>query len=118
MRLPRSSFLRDYDNGAIESEPSTVPGWQLTLDQARTVITEFASRFPKDTLFGRERGEGLDAAIGAIYQGFAGQDIYPTVEEKAAHLLYFVVKNHPLTDGNKRSAAALFVTFLKTRYSF
>jgi prophage maintenance system killer protein len=55
---------------------------------------------------------GLSSLIGAIYQGFAGQDLYPTVEEKAANVLYLVVKDHPLSDGNKRSAAALFVTFL------
>lgn len=54
----------------------------------------------------------MDGIVGAIYQSFGGQDLYPSVEEKAANLLYFVVKDHPLADGNKRSAAALFVTFL------
>ncbi len=54
----------------------------------------------------------LAAVIGAIYQGLAGADLYPTAEEKAANLLYLIVKDHPLSDGNKRSAAALFVTFL------
>ena len=54
----------------------------------------------------------MDGTIAAIYQSFDGQDLYPTAEEKAAHLLYFVVKDHALADGNKRSAAALFVEFL------
>lgn len=71
-----------------------------------------AAEFPGDGLFGKERGDALDGVIGAIYQGFGGQDLYSTVEEKAANLLYLVVKDHPLSDGNKRSAAALFVTFL------
>ncbi|MBX3312495.1 MAG: virulence protein RhuM/Fic/DOC family protein [Microbacteriaceae bacterium] len=110
--LPAITLLRDYDEGSIQSDPNTPPTWLLTLKEAREVIADLRSKFPNDALFGKERSEGLDAAIGAIYQGFAGQDIYPTVEQKAAHLLYFVVKNHPLTDGNKRSAAALFVTFL------
>lgn len=71
-----------------------------------------AAEFPDDELFGKERGDGLDGVIGAIYQGFGGQDLYPAAEEKAANQLYLVVKDHPLSDGNKRSAAALFVTFL------
>ncbi|WP_206516279.1 Fic family protein [Brevibacterium linens] len=53
---------------------------------------------------GRERGDALGAVIGAIYQGFGDHELYPTVEEKAAHLLYFVVKDHPLSDGNKSAA--------------
>lgn len=63
-------------------------------------------------MLGNERGDALVGVVEAIYQSFGGQELYPTVEEKAAHLLYFVVKDHPLSDGNKRSAAALFVTFL------
>ncbi|GAA2830139.1 type II toxin-antitoxin system death-on-curing family toxin [Leucobacter komagatae] len=71
-----------------------------------------AAEFPADTLLGRERGDALEATVATIYQGFAGHELYPTVEEKAANLLYLVVKDHPLADGNKRSATALFVTFL------
>lgn len=84
----------------------------LTVDEARAVIADVAAEFPSDSLFGSERGSALAAVVGAIYQGFGGQDLYPTVEEKAANLLYLVVKDHPLSDGNKRSAAALFVVFL------
>ena len=68
--------------------------------------------FETDALFGNERGEALAGVIGTIYQGFEGQDLYPGAEQKAANLLYLVVKDHPLSDGNKRSGAALFVTFL------
>ena len=76
------------------------------------MIDELAAQFPENTLFGRERGEGLQGIVQVIYQGFAGQEIYPTAEEKAANLLYLIIKDHPLADGNKRSGAALFVTFL------
>ncbi|MEO6827442.1 MAG: RhuM family protein [Microbacteriaceae bacterium] len=110
--LPGLTLLRDYDEGGVESAPHGVPGWTLTSEDARAVIQHVAARFPADSLLGEERGGVLDGTIAAIYQGFAGEDLYPTIEEKAANLLYLVVKDHPLADGNKRSAAALFVTFL------
>jgi len=110
--LPGLTLLRDYDAGSIDTAPRAIPGWRLTLGEARSVISQVATEFPADRLFGRERGDALDGVIGAIYQGFGGQDLYPTVEEKAANLLYLAVKDHPLSDGNKRSGAALFVTFL------
>ncbi|PRI10041.1 RhuM family protein [Leucobacter massiliensis] len=110
--LPSLTLLRDYDEGSIDTAPCVVPGWTLTLDEARSVIAHVADEFPDDGLLGRERGDALGGVVGAIYQGFDGQDLYPTVEEKAANLLYLVVKDHPLSDGNKRSAAALFITFL------
>lgn len=110
--LPGLTLLRDYDEGQINATPSAAPGWTLTLAEARGVITRIGAEFPTDGLFGRERGDALVGIVATIYQGFAGQDLYPTVEEKAANLLYLVVKDHPLSDGNKRSAAALFVTFL------
>jgi prophage maintenance system killer protein len=63
-------------------------------------------------LFGREKDKGLASAIGAVYQTFEGRELYPSTEEKAAHLLYFIVKNHAFVDGNKRIGAFLFVWFL------
>ncbi|WP_417555899.1 RhuM family protein [Microbacterium sp.] len=110
--LPGLAILRDYDEGDLGEHPGRAPGWELTLDEARAVIAQVRAEFSADTLLGNERGDALAGVIGAIYQGFAGQDLYPTVEEKAANLLYLVVKDHPLSDGNKRSGAALFVTFL------
>lgn len=56
---------------------------------------------------------GVEGIVGNVMQAFGGQDVYPTVEEKAAHLLYFMVKNHPFTDGNKRSGAFAFIWFLR-----
>lgn len=110
--LPGLVLLHDYDQGSVATSPSYIPTWELTLAEARNVIATVAAEFPSDTLAGRERGDALEGIVAAVYQGFGGQDVYPTVEEKAAHLLYFVVKDHPLADGNKRSAAALFVSFL------
>lgn len=110
--VPGLALLRDYDEGRLEPSPESVPGWVLTLAEARAVIAATRVHFPGDALFGRERGGALAGVVGAVYQGFAGNELYPTVEEKAANLLYLVVKDHPLSDGNKRSGAALFVTFL------
>jgi prophage maintenance system killer protein len=110
--IPGLRLLREYDDGYIEVPEGAVPGWDLSLDEARSVVARVAAEFPDDTLVGLDPGNRLDSSIGAIYQGFGGHDVYPTVELKAANLLYLVIKDHPLTDGNKRSAAALFVTFL------
>lgn len=63
-------------------------------------------------MFGREKDDSFQSSIGAVYQTFDGKDLYPSVEEKAANLLYFVTKNHSFTDGNKRIAAFLFLYFL------
>ena len=63
-------------------------------------------------IFGKEKDGSFEGSIGNIYQSFAGQDLYPTLEEKAAHLLYFVTKNHSFLDGNKRIAATIFLYFL------
>jgi prophage maintenance system killer protein len=64
-------------------------------------------------IFGHERSDSLAGIFGAIRQTFGGQDLYPTIEEKAAHLLYFTVKDHPFTDGNKRIGSFLFLLFLQ-----
>lgn len=111
--LPSLRALSAYDNGAIAQVAGTRPTWQLTYTEARAVIDQVAAEFPADRLFGGERGEGLRGVVATIYQGFAGVELYPTVQSKAANLLYLVIKDHPLTDGNKRSAAALFVHFLE-----
>ena len=63
-------------------------------------------------LFGAEKDDSFKGSIGNIYQSFAGQDVYPSLEEKAANLLYFITKNHSFIDGNKRIAAAIFLFFL------
>lgn len=111
--LPSLQVLRDYDEGILTAPAQgSAPVWCLDISQARSIIADVRKEFPQDKLLGREREDSLEAIISAVYQSFGGNDLYPTVEEKAANLLYFVVKDHPLADGNKRSAAALFVYFL------
>lgn len=110
--LPGLRTLRDYDQGHIEPAPGTAPHWTLNYEEARAVVDQIAAEFPEDALFGGERGGAFRGVVETIYQGFGSQDLYPTVQEKAANLLYLVVKGHPFSDGNKRSAAALFVHFL------
>ncbi|MBU4263181.1 MAG: virulence RhuM family protein [Proteobacteria bacterium] len=90
----------------------------LEIDKARqavvTLKNELLIKGEATAIFGQERGHGLAGIIGAVQQSFGGRDLYPSVEEKAAHLLYFVIKDHPFTDGNKRIGSFLFLLFLKT----
>ena len=109
-------LLQRYDEGLL-TEPRAQAGGRLpTLEEARTALAslkaELIGREEASDLFARERGNGLDALLGNLDQTVFGEPAYPSVEAKAAHLLYFVVKNHPFADGNKRSAAYLFVDFL------
>ena len=112
--IPSLQTLRDYDEGTLSASESTgnAPVWQLTHADAQAIIAHARSEFPQDRLFGLENGDKLKSVVATIYQSFAGEDLYPTTEQKAANLLYLVVKDHPLVDGNKRSAAALFIEFL------
>ena len=75
---------------------------------------ELAAKSEATNLFGRERGDSLAAILGAIHQTFDGHDLYPGIEEKATHLLYFTIKDHPFTDGNKRIGSFLFLLYLHT----
>ena len=112
--IPSLQTLRDYDEGTLSDSESTgnAPVWQLTHADAQAIIARTRSEFPQDRLFGLENGDKLKSVVATIYQSFAGQDLYKTTEQKAANLLYLMVKDHPLVDGNKRSAAALFIEFL------
>lgn len=109
-------WLQRYDEGLL-SEPQGHPGGSLpSLQQAREQIAtlkhDLQRRGEASELFAQERNDGLAAILGNLEQSVFGEAAYPDVESKAAHLLYFVVKNHPFADGNKRSAALLFVDFL------
>ena len=112
--IPSLQTLRDYDEGTLAANDSTgnAPVWQLTHADAQAIIARARSEFSQDRLFGLENGDKLKSVVATIYQSFAGEDLYPTTEQKAANLLYLMVKDHPLVDGNKRSAAALFIEFL------
>ena len=105
------NLLDDYDHKAIARPQGTGDAYVLTYDECREVIANM--RFGSESsLFGVEKDDSFRASIGDIYAGFGGQEVYSTVEEKAANLLYFIVKNHSFLDGNKRIAAALFLYFL------
>ena len=106
--------LDDYDHQRVRlGDVSPGPVAALALDEARQVIVRMGERFGATGLFGREKDEGLEGSLSAVLQTFGGQEVYPSLEEKAAHLLYFLVKNHHFVDGNKRIAAALFLWFLQ-----
>lgn len=109
-------LLQRYDEGLLTDPPQQQGGTLPTPEQARAALTQLKSdlmsRGEATDLFARERGDGLDALLGNLDQSVFGEPAYPTIEAKAAHLLYFVIKNHPFADGNKRSGAFLFVDFL------
>lgn len=109
-------LLQRYDEGLL-TEPQAQPGGNLpSPEEARTALDslrdELIERGEATELFARDRGDGLASLLGNLDQTVFGEPAYPSVEAKAAHLLYFVVKNHPFSDGNKRSAAYLFVDFM------
>lgn len=109
-------WLQRYDEGLLTA-PAGSPGGVLpALDEARAAIArlkaDLMARGEASDLFGRERGDAFAAILGNLEQTVFGEPAYPTVETKAAHLLYFVIKNHPFSDGNKRTGAFLFVDFL------
>jgi prophage maintenance system killer protein len=109
-------LLQRYDEGLLTDPPQQSGGTLPTAPQARAALaqlkTDLMERGEATDLFAREHGDGLDALLGNLDQSVFGEPAYPTVEAKAAHLLYFVIKNHPFADGNKRSGAFLFVDFL------
>lgn len=109
-------WLQQYDEGLLNDLPGQDGGVLPTIDEARTALAglkaQLMARGEATDLFARERGDALQALLGNLAQTVFGESAYPSIESKAAHLLYFVVKNHPFTDGNKRSGAYLFVDFL------
>ncbi len=105
------STLDRYDHGTLALEKTSGPAtFVLDYDDAILVVRSMKAEF--GGLFGLEKDQGFKSALGAIYQTFDGKDVYPSIEEKAANLLYFIVKNHAFSDGNKRIAAAIFICFL------
>lgn len=104
-------LLDAYDHQNMTRPKGNSVTYELSYDECKKVIASM--RFGDESeLFGKEKDDSFKGSIGNIYQSFGGQDVYPTLEEKAAHLLYFVTKNHSFYDGNKRIAAAMFLYFL------
>jgi prophage maintenance system killer protein len=105
------TLLDRYDHGTLAIEEITRQALHvIEYDEAMGIVASMKGEF--DGLFGIEKDQGFRSALGTIYQTFGGEELYPSVEEKAANLLFFVVKNHAFTDGNKRIAAAIFIYFL------
>jgi len=107
-------ILDDFDHERLSIPRGTKKAlYQLTYEEARKIIETMKTQFKDSDLMGREKDQGFKSSISTIYQTFGGKDLYPTTQEKAANLLYFVAKNHSFVDGNKRIAAALFICFLQ-----
>jgi len=101
-------LLDEYDHQELQiKEITTQEKFKLTYEKARKELSILKDYYSSG-LFGLEKDQSFSGSIGAIYQSFDGKEVYPSIEEKAAHLLYFVVKNHSFVDGNKRIAASLF----------
>ncbi len=108
------SILDDFDHQRLAAPKGTKQTkYKLTYNEAKNIIDQMRLKFKDSAIVGQEKDKSFQGSVGAIYQTFDGKDVYPTVEEKAAHLLYFVTKNHSFVDGNKRIAAALFICFLQ-----
>ena len=105
--------LDDYDYQRLTiPESSTEEKFHATYEGAMKVLEELREKFGGNDLFANQKDDSFKSSIGQIYQTFGGQELYPTVEEKAAMLLYLITKNHSFSDGNKRIAATLFLWFM------
>ena len=106
-------LLDQYDYQKLEiPESKRKETFRLSYDEAKDLIKKVKSVYDTTELFGREKDKSFESSISTIYQTHDGQDLYPSLEEKAAHLLYFITKNHSFIDGNKRIAAFIFIYFL------
>ena len=110
------SILEHYDKGKLKLLKEAKEKYRINYDDAETVILkmkeELIDKKEATELFGLENGEKFKAIIGNIYQTFGGADLYSSLEEKAAHLLYFIIKDHPFIDGNKRIGSIMFIYYL------
>jgi len=116
-------LLQKYDENKLEIKKIIKEKYQLNYLEAKDAIEKLKKDLicKKETtdFFGREKDEAFSGIFGNIYQTFDGKDLYSSIEEKAAHILYFIIKNHPFVDGNKRIGAFLFIVFLaRNKYLF
>ena len=117
------TLLEQYDKGKLGLVKKTKGKFIIEYSDAKSIIQkikgELIAKKEAEGLFGKETGDKFKAILGNIYQTFSRKELYPSLEEKAAHLLYFVIKDHPFVDGNKRIASFLFVYFLdKNNYLY
>ena len=110
------SLLESYDKSSIEDFEGRETSYQLTYDEAKDVLsslkTELIKKGEATELFANEKADEFTGIIENLYQTFGGVELYPSIEDKASNLLYFIIKDHPFNDGNKRSASFLFIYFL------
>ncbi len=110
------NLLFKYDKDDLNEPKGKLPNIKLKITEAKKAIASLKTELLKNgeatELFGKEQGDSFASIIGNIEQSFGGQLLYPTVENRAAHLLYFIIKDHPFIDGNKRSASFMFVLYL------
>jgi prophage maintenance system killer protein len=113
------SWLLEYDENRLATKPArpVVPSAGPSADEARAAIAklrdDLARRGEAGSLFGQERGDGLVGILGSIEQTFGGEPLYPSAQARAAHLLYFIIKDHPFSDGNKRIGTLMFLEYLR-----
>lgn len=105
------NLLDDYDHQKVNKPEGNSSTYVLTYEECRTIIDQMKFASESD-LFGNEKDDSFKGSIGDIYQTFDGKELYPSLQEKAANLLYFITKNHSFSDGNKRIAATMFLYFL------
>lgn len=111
------TILHEYDNKSLslasKAKPSFILGYDLSVKLIDNIRVKLAEKGEASNLFGREMGHKFKSIIGALYQTFDKKDLYASVEEKAAHLLYLTIKDHPFSDGNKRIGSIMFIYFLE-----
>lgn len=106
------TLLDKYDHQSLEKPEGNAPIYRITYEECRKMVDSMQDTFKSD-VFGVEKEAGkVEGIIAAVYQSVFGGDVYPSLEEKAANLLYFMIKDHPFADGCKRIAASLFLEFL------
>jgi death-on-curing family protein len=109
---PSFKALKEYDEGHISFSKGKKSTKALSVSDCIDIITTLKKNVKGDELFGKPRGNAFESSLGAIAQTYDDKDVYPTISEKAANLLYLIIKDHPFYDGNKRIGALLFVVFL------
>jgi len=105
-------LLEKYDKKSIDDFEGVKTDYKLSYDEVKDVLKNLKKELNETELFANEKAGELKGIIDNIYQTFSGYELYPSIEDKASHLLYFIIKDHPFSDGNKRSASFLFVYFL------
>lgn len=105
-------LLDKYDHQALKKPSGNKDVYRITYEECKNLVSKMEDSF-KSSVFGHEKEKGkVEGILAAVYQNVFGQDVYPSIEEKAANLLYFMIKDHPYDDGCKRIAASLFLEFL------